>query len=49
MNMLEKAEVLKQRTKQFAIRIVALARSLPTSREGNVTGNPLLRSGSFLG
>jgi four helix bundle protein len=46
MNALEKAEVLKDRTKQFAIRIVAVVRSLPTSREGNVMGNQLLRSGT---
>jgi four helix bundle protein len=46
MNALEKAEVLKERSKQFAIRIVAVARSLPTSREGNVIGNQLLRSGT---
>ena len=46
MNALEKAEVLKDRTKQFAIRIVAVARSLPTSREGYVIGNQLLRSGT---
>jgi four helix bundle protein len=46
MNALEKAEVLKDRTKQFAIRVVAVVRSLPTSREGNVIGNQLLRSGT---
>jgi four helix bundle protein len=44
MNALEKAEVLKERIRQFAIRIVAVVRSLPTSREGNVIGNQLLRS-----
>jgi four helix bundle protein len=46
MNGFEKAEVLKDRTKQFAIRVVAVVRSLPTSREGNVIGNQLLRSGT---
>ena len=46
MNALEKAEVLKERTKQFAIRVVAVVRSLPASREGNVIGNQLLRSGT---
>jgi four helix bundle protein len=46
MNMLEKADVLKGRTQQFAIRIVAVVRSLPTSRGGNVIGTQLLRSGT---
>lgn len=46
MNSLERAEVLKDRTKQFAIRIVAGVRSLPASREGHVIGNQLLRSGT---
>lgn len=46
MNSLEKAAVLKDRTKQFAIRIVAVVRSLPPSREGSVIGNQLLRSGT---
>ena len=46
MNALEKAELLKERSKQFAIRIVAVVRSLPTTREGNVVGNQLLRSGT---
>ena len=39
MNKLDHAEVLKARTKQFAIRIVNVVRSLPTTREGNVLGN----------
>ena len=46
MNALEKADLLKERSKQFAIRIVAVVRSLPASREGNVVGNQLLRSGT---
>jgi four helix bundle protein len=46
MNMLDKAEALKERTKQFAIRVVTVVRSLPASREGNVIGNQLLRSGT---
>jgi len=46
MNMLDKAEALKERTKQFAIRVVAVVRALPTSREGNVIGNQLLRCGT---
>ena len=46
MNKLDQAEVLKARTKQFAIRIVNVVRSLPTTREGNVLGNQLLRCGT---
>lgn len=46
MNALEGAEVLKDRTKQSATRIVTVVRSLPTSRESNVVGNQLRRSGT---
>jgi four helix bundle protein len=46
MNMLDKAEAMKDRTKQFAIRIVAVVRSLPHSREGDVVGKQLLRCGT---
>jgi four helix bundle protein len=43
---LEKAEILKLRTKQFAIRIVRLCRALPRSQEGKVLSYQLLRSGT---
>jgi four helix bundle protein len=46
MNTLDKAEALKLRTKQFAIRIVAVVRSLPRTREADVIGRQLLRSGT---
>ena len=46
MNALEKADALKERTKQFAIRIVAVSRSLPRSREADVVAKQLLRSGT---
>jgi four helix bundle protein len=46
MNMLDQAEALKLRTKQFAIRIVTLVRSIPRTREGDVVGRQLLRSGT---
>lgn len=46
MNKLDQAEALKLRTKQFAIRIVAVSRSLPRSREADVIGKQLLRSGT---
>src|SRR5580700_3567252 len=46
MNALEQAEAMKLRTKQFAVRIVSVSRSLPRSREGDVIGKQLLRSGT---
>ena len=46
MNKLDQASALQTRTKQFAIRVVHVVRALPTSREGNVLGNQLLRSGT---
>ena len=44
--MLDQAEALKLRTKQFAIRIVSVVRSLPRTREGDVIGKQLLRCGT---
>ena len=46
MNKLDQAETMKLRTKQFAIRIVGVARTLPRTREGDVIGRQLLRSGT---
>ena len=40
------AEQLKNRTKQFAIRIVKLFRSLPRSEESRIMGRQVLRSGT---
>ncbi|MGA1986869.1 MAG: four helix bundle protein [Candidatus Sulfotelmatobacter sp.] len=39
------AEALKERTKQFALRIISVIRSLPAGSEGRIIGNQLLRSG----
>lgn len=39
-------EKLKKRTKQFAIRIVKLFRSLPKTEEARVIGKQVLRSGT---
>lgn len=39
-------EQLRNRTKQFAIRIVKLYRALPKSGEARVIGNQILRSGT---
>lgn len=41
-----RSEQLKERTKQFAIRIVGLFRSLPNSEESKVFGRQVLRSGT---
>ena len=37
---------LKQRTKQFALRVIKLTESLPKGRVGDVLGRQLLRSGT---
>jgi four helix bundle protein len=39
-------EILKRRTKLFAIRIVKLFKALPRTEEGRVVGKQLLRSGT---
>lgn len=39
------AEVLKSRTKQFALRIIRVIRSLPPGPEGKIISHQLLRSG----
>ena len=43
---LKKADELRQRTKKFAIRIVNLFRSLPTSPDAQTLGKQILRSGT---
>jgi len=42
-------EELKQRTKQFALRVIKLVTALPKSREGDVIGRQLLRSATSVG
>ncbi len=42
-------EQLKTRTKQFALRIVKLSAALPRSRECDVVGRQILRSGTPVG
>jgi four helix bundle protein len=42
----EQAELLKKRTKRFAIEIVRLFRTLPGTDEARVIGRQLLRSGT---
>src|SRR5215471_16942177 len=43
---MSQAEELRDRTKNFAIRIVYLFRALPKSAEAQIMGKQLLRSGS---
>jgi four helix bundle protein len=42
-------EQLKQRTKQFALRIIKLVGSLPQTIEGREIGRQLIRSGTSIG
>ena len=44
--MITQASILQTRTKQFAIRIVKLFRSLPKTEEARVIGRQVLRSGT---
>lgn len=46
---LEKAEAMKKRTKQFALRVVKLSQSLPRTEEARVIGRQVLRSGTSVG
>ena len=43
------AEELKNRTKQFSLRVIRLVESLPNTRTSNMIGNQLLRSGTSVG
>lgn len=42
-------EVLKKRTKEFALRIIRLVNTIPLSSTGKVIDNQLLRSGTSVG
>jgi four helix bundle protein len=43
------AEGMKQRTKDFALRVIRLCRVLPASQEGKIISRQLLRSATSLG
>src|SRR5258706_11951163 len=43
---IEPHQQLRERTKRFALRIIRLSQSLPRSREANVLGSQVLRSGT---
>jgi len=40
---------LKDRTKRFALRVIRLTAALPKTREGDVLGRQVLRSGTSIG
>jgi four helix bundle protein len=44
-----KPEELRERTKQFALRVVKLFRSLPRTDDARILGRQLLRSGTSIG
>lgn len=44
MNKLEKIEVFKKRTKEFALKVIELYRELPKNDESRIIGKQLLRS-----
>lgn len=44
-----KTEKLRERTKQFALRVIRLFRSLPASSEARTVGDQLLRCGTLVG
>jgi four helix bundle protein len=43
------AEQLKQQTKQYALRVIKVVESLPSTKSGSIIGNQLLRSGTSVG
>ena len=43
------AEAMKQRTKDFALRVIRLCRVLPASQEDKIIGRQLLRSATSVG
>jgi four helix bundle protein len=45
----EQTKALQARTKQFALRVIRLYRSLPPNGEAQVVGKQLLRSGTAVG
>ena len=46
---LRRAEELKVRTRQFALRVIRLFRALPRMEEAKIIGKQLLRSGTSVG
>ena len=46
---LARAEAMKARTKQFALRVIRLFKALPRAEEARVIGKQLLRAGTSVG
>ena len=46
---MQKENDLRQRTKEFALRIIKLVEALPNTRSGRTIGNQLVRSGTSVG
>lgn len=46
---MKEADVLKTRTRHFALRVLRLYRSLPRTEEARIIGRQLLRSGTSVG
>ena len=46
---MDKEKDLKERTKQFALKIIKLVASLPRTREADIIGRQLLKAGTSVG
>jgi len=47
--MIDQPQLLKERTKKYALRVIRLVESLPRKQVAAVVGNQLLRSGTSVG
>ena len=47
--MAKESEILRDRTKRFALRIVGMYRALPRTEEARIIGKQVLRSGTSIG
>jgi len=47
--MAKESEILKDRTRRFALRIVKMYRALPRAEEARIIGKQVLRSGTSIG
>jgi four helix bundle protein len=47
--MAKESEILKERTRGFALRVVRLYRALPRTEEARIIGKQVLRSGTSIG
>ena len=47
--MAKESEILRDRTKRFALRIVGMYRALPGTEEARIIGKQVLRSGTSIG